>query len=435
MTDSRSLQRALWVLFAVNVLNFYDRSIAGALAEPIRREFDLSDTQIGFLGTAFIWLYAIVGVPIGRLADRFSRKNILGWGVLIWSALTGLNGLAQNFGMLLGARLGVAVGEAACAPTATSWIGDLFPPDKRSRALARFMLGVPVGAALSYFFSGPLAQAYGWRMAMVVAAVPAALLVPLLLRLPEPVRGASETMKEGAAAGSMWRVLRIPTIWWIIASGTLLNFNMYAFGTFLPALFSRVHGLTLAQSGIATGIVYAVGGIGGGLLAGRVGDYVVHKRKDGRLLAAAGFALLTAPFALFGISLPAGSLALAVALIAFAFAGCNTYYGFVYSTIQDIVPPSLRGTTMAIYFMAMYMMGASVGPLLTGHVSDWRAHAAAQAAGSSKVTEQFRAIGLQEGMLMIPLLSLGLAVVLWAGSRTITSDMARRESAAVQAVA
>lgn len=417
------------MLFAVNVLNFYDRNISGALAEPIRREFNLNDTQIGILGSAFILLYAIVGVPIGRLADRISRKKLLAWGIGVWSLLTAMNGLAQNYTMLLGSRLGVAVGEAACAPTATSWIGDLFPPEKRARALALFMLGVPIGGAMSYFFSGPLAQWAGWRTALAVAAMPSLLLIPLLLTLPEPERGASEKRKE--KGGTMWSVLRIPTMWWIIASGALLNFNMYAFGTFLPAFFARVHGLSLAQSGITVGLIYAIGGIGGGMLAGRIGDTIVHKRRDGRLLAGALFALLTAPLALAGIQLGVGSMIAAAVLIALAYGGCNTYYGLVYSSIQDIVPPSLRATTMAIYFMAMYLCGAMLGPVLTGTLSDMRARAAADAAGSVTITEQFRAIGLQEAMLIIPVLSLGLAIVLWAGSRTISRDIGRREASAI----
>jgi MFS family permease len=430
------MERALWVLFAVNLLNFYDRNIAGALAEPIRREFQLNDTQIGLLSTVFTWLYAIVGVPLGRLADRWSRRKLLAIGLLVWGGLTAMNGLARNYAMLMMARLGVAVGEATCAPTATSWIGDLFPVHKRSRALAIFMLGVPIGGAVSYFFSGPLAQAFGWRVAMMVAALPTVVLVPLLLRTPEPERGATEAHKEKSAPGSIASILRIPTLWWIIASGALLNFNMYAFGTFLPAFFSRVHGLTLSQSGIAVGMAYLIGGIGGGMLSGRIGDHVVHKRKDGRMLAGAALALLTAPVAFFGIVQPAGSLLPALALITLAYGGCNSYYGFVYASIQDIVSPAMRGTTMAVYFMAMYLLGASFGPLLTGHVSDWRARVAADAAGSAVITEQFKAVGLQQAMLLIPVLAVGLAFVLWAGSRTIAKDMARREAeAAVHTVA
>jgi len=436
VTDPPRLQRALWVLFAVNVLNFYDRAVIGALAEPIRREFVLSDTQLGLMATAFIWLYAIIGVPIGRIADRFSRKKLLAWGILIWSVCTACNGLARNYAMLLTARLGVAVGESACAPTATSWISDLFPSVKRARALALFMLGVPIGGALSYFLSGPVAQQFGWRVAMVIAALPSVVLIPLLLTLHEPERGASESVRTSDAPASMWSVLRIPTLWWIIASGALLNFNMYVFGLFLPAFFSRVHGLTLAQSGMIVGVIYAAGGVGGGMIAARIGDRIVHKRTDGRMLAASGLALLTAPLSLFGILQPAGSLALTIPLIMLAYGGWNSYYGLVYSSIQEIVAPRQRATTMAIYFMAMYLLGASFGTLVTGRLSDWRARAAAEAAGSASLTEAARAIGLQEAMLILPVLAVALAAVLWAGSRTISNDIRRREaSAAAHAVA
>src|SRR5258707_2734348 len=292
-------------LFPINILNFYDRHVPGALAEPMRKGFHLNDSQIGLIGSPFIWIYAIVGVPLGRIADSASRKKLLAWGVVIWTAMTASAGLATTYATLLLSRVGVGVGEAACAPTATSWLGDLFPQARRSRVLALFMLGVPVGGALGFFFSGPIAQAYGWRAAMVFAAVPALLLVPALLMLQEPERGASENHRAPQAAGSMWSVLRIPTLWWIIASGALLNFSMYAIGTFLPAFLSRVHGLSLAKSGIATGVVYLAGGVSGGTLAGYLGDFIVQRRKDGRMLCAAVMALVAIPFACAGILQPA----------------------------------------------------------------------------------------------------------------------------------
>jgi MFS family permease len=332
--------------------------------------------------------------------------------------------------MLVISRLGVAVGEAVVAPTATSWIGDLFPPARRSRALALFMLGVPVGGALSYFFSGPVAQAYGWRVAMVLAAAPAIVLMPALLLVPEPRRGAAEETPHVPASESMWSVLRIPTLWWIIGSGALLNFNMYAIGAFLAAFISRVHHVSLAQSGFFSGVVFMIGGVSGGLLAGAWGDRIVHRRRDGRMLSAAAMAALAAPFAFGGIIVPPGSLLPAIALLTVAYACLNGYYGLVYSSIQDIVPSAQRGTAMAIYFMLMYMCGASLGPLLTGTLSDGLARRAALAAGSGQITETFKAIGLQQAMLIIPLLSIGLAIVLWAGSRTIERDMERRERGA-----
>jgi len=419
---------SLAVLVAVNILNFYDRHVIGALTEPIRKEFGLSDSQVGLMGSAFIWLYALVGLPLGRMADAWSRRKLLASGMLVWSALTATAAMATNYTMLLFSRLGFAVGEAVVAPAATSWIGDLFPAYQRARPLALFMLGVPVGGALSYFFSGPVAQAYGWRAAMVLAAVPAVVLIPVLLRLAEPARGAAEVHRVNLARQSMPAILKIPTMWWIIASGALLNFNMYAIGTFLPAFLSRIHGLTLARSGIATGIVFAAGGLAGGFLAGRWGDRVIHKRKNGRLLVAAAITAIGAPAGYLGIG--AGGAFAAIVLMTVAYGTLNAYYGLVYSAIQDIVAPAMRGTAMAIYFMAMYLCGASFGPLLTGRLSDLMARRAADAAGAVRLTEAFKAIGLQQAMFIIPVLSLLLAVVLYCGSRTIVADMLKREALA-----
>jgi predicted MFS family arabinose efflux permease len=424
---------AVFVLFAINILNFYDRHVPGALVEPMRKEFHLNDMQIGLLGSVFIWLYAIMGVPLGRIADSGSRKKLLAWGLVVWASLTASAAIATNYSMLLISRVGVGLGEATCAPAATSWLGDLFPPVKRSRVLALFMLGVPIGGALSFFFSGALAQAYGWRAAMVLAAAPALLLVPALLTLTEPQRGASETHLAPPVCNSIWALLRLPTLWWIIASGVFLNFNMYAFATFLPAFLSRVHGLSLASSGVAAGAVFLAGGLGGGLGAGYLGDSIVQRRKDGRMLCAAIAALVAVPLSSFGILQPAGSLFGTIAFLVLTYAALTSYYGLVYSAIQDIVAPNQRGITMAIYFMAMYLCGASFGPLLTGHLSDRMAHRAAALAGSPVVTESFRAVGLQQAMLIIPILSTALAGVLYMGSRTISSDIARRETVGLEA--
>ena len=433
----KALLLSLSVLFLINILNFYDRNVAGALAEPMKKDFDLSDKQIGLLGSAFIWIYAIVGVPLGLMADRMKRKTLLVGGVIVWSVLTAMNAFAQNFTHLLIARMGVGIGEAVVAPAATSWIGDLVPTARRARALALFMLGVPVGGAMSYFFSGPIAQAYGWRTALVIAALPAILLVPPLFLLHEPERGAMDApvRHAGGPRESMWSVLKIPTLIWIIASGALLNFNMYAYGTFTVSFLIRVHGQLLSRAGILTGVIMLTGGVAGGMIAGRIGDWIIRKRKDGRLLAAALFALAGVPLAYFGVIQPKGSLTAAVAFLALAYGSCNTYYGLVYSSIQEIVAPSLRATTMSIYFMFMYMCGASMGPLLTGALSDWRANVAAAAAGSNVVTTAHKAIGLQEAMLVIPVLGLLLAVVLYAASRTISADIEKREALLVQPAA
>ena len=423
------------VLCAINLLNFYDRQAPGALVEPMRREFGLSDTQIGLLGSMFIWIYALAGVPLGRVADIWSRKKLLAIGVTVWSALTAASGLAASFSFLVFTRLGVGVGEAVCAPVGTSWIGDLFPAKRRARVLSAFMLGVPIGGALSFLLCGPIAQAWGWRTALVSAATPAIILVPLLLLVREPVRGASEeTLGEAAATepkrdvrGSIFAVLRIHTLWWIILSGALLNFNMYALATFLPAFMTRVHGYSVARAGVTCGIVYLIGGVCGGLLGGHLGDLVASNARNARLWMAAIVALLGAPIMFYGVTRPAGFAAAALVAIGIGYGALNTYYGPVYSSIQDIVPANQRGFTMSVYFMAMYLCGASFGPLLTGRLSDYMARRAMNAAGGVSVAG-FRAVGLQKAMVVMPILSVALAIVLYLGSRTMSEDVERRDA-------
>jgi predicted MFS family arabinose efflux permease len=412
-------KRSLIILFAINILNFYDRQVLSSLTEPVRKEFALSDTQIGFMTTAFTLLYAVIGVPIGRLADRWNRKKLLASGVTVWSVLTASTAVAGTYGFLLFSRLGVAVGEAVCAPVGTSWLADLYPSNKRSGALALFMLGVPIGTALSSLCSGPVAQAFGWRAAMVLAAGPALFLIPALLTLQVP-----QTSWPVPLSGeqSPWSILRIPTLWWIIASGAILNFTMYAFAVFLASFLMRVHGFSLASTGIASACIFGIGGVLGGIASGRVGDRVAIKRKDGRMRAGALAALIAAPLAFFGILQPLGGVAVTIPLLALAYGFFNMYYGFVYPSIQDIVAPSLRGTTMAFYFMVMYLGGASFGSLITGNLSD---RLARRAAGSPAITEAAKAIGLQQAMFIIPAMAIALALVLYAGSRTIERDMMR----------
>src|SRR6202171_1713440 len=170
-TPARVARWSLAVLAAINILNFYDRHVAGALAAPVSKEFSLSDTQLGWLNTAFTILYGVVGLPLGHLADKVSRKRLLSAGIFVWTTMTASAQWVFTYPLLVFTRLGMGVGEATCAPVATSWIGDLYPPARRSKPLALFMLGVPIGGALSFFFSGPIALRYGWGTGIVFSAL------------------------------------------------------------------------------------------------------------------------------------------------------------------------------------------------------------------------------------------------------------------------
>ena len=242
-------------------------------------------------------------------------------------------------------------------------------------------------------------------------ALPAVALVPAVLWLKEPAR---KQGPGGIPLAPLLALLKIPALWWIAASGAIANFVLYTFSTFLPAFLTRFHGLSVAQAGLWTGIGSGAAGILGCLAAGVYGDRIIRARHNGRLLLAAAAALGAAPLAFAAIRMPAGSAAAAIALIMAAYGLLQMYYGLTYAAIQDIVAPSLRGTAMAVYFMAMYLCGASFGPLVTGGLSD---RFAREAAGSGAVTEAARAIGLHQAMYVIPALSVALAATLGAGAR------------------
>ncbi len=442
MTDRSKAGLALGLLFAVNTLNFFDRQILGAVGETIRNEWKLSDTALGTLGTAFIILYAVVGVPLGRLTDKISRKRILAAGVTVWSLFTVLSGLAAGYTQLFLARLGVGVGEASCAPASTSLIGDFFPAQKRAKALSVFMLGLPIGIALSFAASSWFAAEFGWKSAFYIAGIPGLICALVALTIHEPHRGASEIhdtrglKREGSP---YLLVLSIPTMWWIIASGALHNFNMYALGAFLSPFLQRVHNLSQFKAGIISMITYGLSGVPGLIVGGLVGDSITRRKANGRLVVASAALLISAPGVFFALGRPVGEVAPFTILMSIGCASMYVYYSTVYSTIQDIIEPSLRGTAMAIYFFAMYVLGAALGPVGMGALSDFffkRASAGQPIAQMTKAElAAYAAQGLHSALYVIPVFGVLLALILFAGSRTVKKDMAKlnewmRESAA-----
>jgi MFS family permease len=424
---------ALWVLFAINTLNFYDRQILGAVGETVRDEWKLSDTALGSLGTAFTLLYAVVGVPIGRLTDKVSRRWILCAGVTLWSLLTAASGLARNFTELFVVRLGVGSGEAACAPASASLIGDLFPASKRAKALSVFMIGLPLGIALSFLGSSLLEHRYGWRFTFYIAAIPGMICAVLALIIWEPVRGSAELHNITAAAkrkGSPYLlVLSIPTMWWIILSGAFHNFNMYAIGAFLSPFLQRVHHLNKLNAGMIAMVVYGLAGIPGLIIGGMLGDRLMKTRANGRLLVGTIAILISAPLMFAGLSRPVGDMTGFVLCVGLGMASMYVYYSTVYSAIQDVIEPSLRGTAMALYFFAMYVMGASLGPVGMGFLSSYFTRQAAAAAGVTDTSFQalrpFAAEGLHSALYVVPVFGVFLGLVLFAASRTVAKDMER----------
>jgi predicted MFS family arabinose efflux permease len=444
---------ALFVLFAINLMNFFDRQIIGGVGEGIRREWALSDTALGLLGTVFTLLYAVFGLPLGRLSDRAARTRILSGGVFVWSLLTALSGAARSFSQLIVMRLGVGVGEATCSPASTSLIGDLFPARRRARAVAIWMLGLPLGLGLANGAGGWILQNWGWRKAFLVAAIPGILCAIAALWIREPERGKKETHAVGARrrdGNPYLLVLSIPTMLWIIVSGALHNFNMYALGSFVAPFLIRFHHMSFQRAGWVSAAVYGFSGIFGLMVGGALADRLSASRVDGRLIVGCAAIAICAPFMFFGLMRPSGDVAGFALLMGIGVGVMYAYYATVYSTIHDVVEPSLRGTAMALYFCAMYLLGASMGPVGTGLASDYFTFQAASAAGAVqplpfgalmiaelrslageskgfdlRALEPFRAQGLHTAMYIVPTLAAILAIVLFAASRTVKKDVAR----------
>ena len=256
----------LWLLLIVYIFNFIDRQIVNILAEPIARDLDLSDTQIGLMtGIAFALLYTVLGLPIARYSDRPStnRIKLIAISLTVWSAMTALCGMAQNFVQLLLARVGVGVGEAGCTPAAHSLIADIVPKERRASALAFYALGIPIGSLLGLLIGGQLADRLGWREAFMIVGLPGILLAGvLMLVLRDPRTGATMiAARQNATAQkvlsnreALTAILSSRAFVLLLVAGSAASFLSYGKATWTTIYFQRTHGLTPGEVGFWFGI-------------------------------------------------------------------------------------------------------------------------------------------------------------------------------------
>jgi len=424
----------LILLFFVNLLNFIDRTIPSVVLEPIRKEFDLTDTQLGVLGTAFTLIYAIVGLPLGRLADIWHRKYVLAGGVAVWSGFTALSGMMSSFAGFFMVRLGVGVGEASCAPAAISMIGDMFPPAKRGRAMGIFMLGLPLGVLISFIGIAKIYQMTGdWRLPFIIAAIPGFVVALLVLFIREPVRGSQETYvtKVEKVDKPFRKVMAIRTILWISLSGVTVNMAAYGMSLFFKAMMERYYMMEPLAAGKLAGLVLGLSGVVAMTLGAFFSDMVQKRIPNGRLKLGAYCLLLSGPLVFMGLMTPQGGNMGSLALLFFA--GLTLFYMYyvaVYTAVQDVVEPRLRASAMAIYFAAQYLLGAAFGSLIIGSLSDMFAKSAMLKANAVEMTEVFRGVGLHDAMFSVPFMLFATAVMLWMASRTYLVDVEKVKTAA-----
>lgn len=365
---------ALGVLVVVYTFNFIDRQILSILLEPIKQDLGLSDTALGMLtGFAFALFYATLGIPIARLADRGNRRNIIAWSLTIWSAMTALSGIAQNFWHLLIARIGVGVGEAGCSPPAHSMIADYFPAENRATALGIYSLGIPVGILFGFIAGGWLNEFFGWRVAFFVVGVPGILLA-LLVRwsLREPDRGMAEGRQANADQPGIMETFTYlyqkPSFRHMAIGGGLTAFVGYGIVTWVPSFLIRSYGMDTGEVGTYLGLILGIpGGIGialGGYLADRYGA------KDTRwYLWVVTVALLIAVPITVGVYLSSSATASLLFLILPVLLG-NFYQATTFSQAQGLVPLRMRAVAAAVLLFILNIIGLGAGPQMVGVVSD-----------------------------------------------------------------
>jgi predicted MFS family arabinose efflux permease len=365
----------LAIIWTVFVVHGVDRSVVLVLLEPIRKEFSLNDSEVGLIsGLAYAAPFALAGIPLGALADRFHRGRLLALLLAVWSLFTGLAGLAASFPMLLIARAGVGASEAGAPPTMLSLLSDTFGAKSRPAALSIYFTAPFIGLMLGAVLAGHLSQTLGWRHALLAVGIPGLLLasvVALVLREPQPTRytDAGNEQANGIKVAEAFRfILREPKLRRLIAATILAAFVTLAISSWIPPFLQRIHGIAPVRTGIlmalAVGLTGGAGSLIGGALAARFGD-----GDPRRLQRLCGFAVLASvPLA---VAAPlVASHGLAIGLIALWSIIGSIYLGPGWGILLTITPPHLRARVMAVAVVLVNLVGAGLGPQTVGVISD-----------------------------------------------------------------
>jgi MFS family permease len=368
----------LFILFLTYILNYVDRQLMTILLEPIKEEFGASDTAMGFLtGFAFALFYATLGIPVARLADRWSRRNVIAISITLWSGMTALCAAASTFTQLALLRIGVGVGEAGGTPPSHSLIASYFPPEQRSTALSLHATGTHFGVLIGMLGGAVIAEAYGWRMAFVVFGLPG-IAVGLLLALTvkEPPRVGA--LPAGNFRQDISTLLRLPAFVLIAMAGALTGLSGYGLGAWSPSLLIRIHELSLVEAGLLLGGVGTVGGIIGAVAGGVLCDKLVQRDHRWQLWLPALGALASAPMMLAFVMWPESQfwqiagIKVPVAIIFMLLGGilASLWIGPTYAAIQFAAPDHLRTQASALFLFAFNLVGLGLGPLVVGFASD-----------------------------------------------------------------
>jgi len=392
---------ALLVLTALNLLNYADRNVLFAVQPLVQAEFHVSKKQIGFLTSAFLGFYMIAAPFVGPLADRYSRKLIISFGAIFWSALTLLTAVTHTYTELLIRHTLVGIGEATFVTIAPTFVADLFRENVRGRILGVFYLAIPVGSAAGYLLGGYLAPHYGWRFPFYIAAAPGFLLALIVLFLKEPERGRFDSTHDaelgdllpaGFAGGPlkefffivglyMKRLVRIAITLFknpAFLTATLgMAFMTYSLGgvqVWMPQFLYSERSFTLEKANLLFGIIIVIDGIVASLVGGFLGDFLLKKMKNAYYLVSAASMLLGIPFMIVALFVKGPRMVPAIGLAAF-FLLLNT--APLNAAVINSVGAHVRATALAVNIFVIHILGDVPSPTMMGWVADRRSLQAA----------------------------------------------------------
>lgn len=409
----------LLILTLVYAFNHFDRQVLLILQGEIKAEFGLSDGQLGLLsGLLFAMFYSTLGIPAAIWADRGTRKNIVSLALFIWSGMTALSGMAQNFVQIALARMGVAIGEAGGTPPSTSMIADLYPPQERATAMGIYTLGIGLGIMAGFPFGDYILSQFGWRVAFFAAGLPGILLaVIVFFTVREPIRGASEAARSDAPAPSVRETLGfIGGQWafiWLLIGCTLICISANAYLAWVPELMARSYEFADGERGLALGILIGGFGCAGAILLGMVCDRLSRRSLTWRPLMILACGAVAIPFVYIALQAET-KWTFYLAYTVPSFIGL-IYASIAYTAAQELVTVRMRAFAAAFTLLCLTLLGIGLGPTVTGWISD-----AYRAAGSDA--------SLRDALLTILILNVLSLPALAMSARYYTNDVARAAS-------
>ena len=371
----------LFILTCGYVLNFVDRQIMTILLEPIKAEFGASDTQMGLIsGLAFALFYATLGVPVARLADRWSRRNVLAISMATWSAVTAACGTAGSFWQLALLRVGVGIGEAGGTPPSQSLLTDYFPKERRALAQGVLATAPNIGVLVGLFGGALIAEAFGWRTVFFVFGVPGVGLALLLFfTVKEPIKVKPQGLEaDRSMMSAVSGIVRLPSFFLIALGVGFAAIPGYGLGVWSPSFLVRVHGMSLVDAGLWLGIIGLSGGTVGTIVSGVLADRLALRDDRWQLWIPAVGLMVALPLQALFLLWPASAvftIAGKTAPVALVFMGLSSVFACFwiapsYAAVQNLVPSHWRTQASALLLLVFNLLGLGLGPLLVGMLSD-----------------------------------------------------------------